>query len=122
MGGNGATFFRRSPTSLVVEQTTEILNHASVDELANRIEEMHDDISAFRTEYGVGSPEELAIDRANQTLSGDGSSREVDQETIREWQTTRRNLAFANAALSLSNAERIVDEDARSTGGGAKPE
>jgi len=33
----------------------------------------------------------------------------MDPETIQEWQTLRRNLAFANAALSVANAKRFVD-------------
>ncbi|MFA9418136.1 hypothetical protein [Natrinema sp. HArc-T2] len=37
--------------------------------------------------------------------------RDIDAETIQEWQTLRRNLAFANAALSIANAQRFVDGD-----------
>jgi len=122
MGENGATLFRRSPESLVVEQAADILDRVSVDQLTERVEEMREEITAYQAEYGVESPEELAVDRTNQALSGDASPNEVDEETLREWQTTRRNLAFANAALSVANAERFVDGDAHSRSGSAVPQ
>jgi hypothetical protein len=60
----------------------------------------------------------LTIEQANRTLSEPHSKEsEIDAETVREWQTTRRNLAFANAALSIANAQRFVDNDRHSTDG-----
>ena len=111
-GDHGGTYYRRSPESLVMEQATDILSHVSVDELATRIAAMRETISEFQTEYGVESPEELIVEQANQTLSGASENeRGIDPDTLQEWQTTRRNLAFANAALSIANAERFVDGD-----------
>lgn len=109
-GANGATLYRRSAESLVVEQAADILSEVSTEELLDRIGEMRDRIGEFRREYGVESPEELAVDRTNELL--DESARtggKADDDIIREWKTTRRNLAFANAALSIANAERFVD-------------
>lgn len=120
-GENGATLFRRSPESLVVEQAANILKQVPVDELTERVEAMREEITAFQAEFGVESPEELTVDRTNQLLSGDDGS-EMDQDTLREWQTTRRNLAFANAALSVANAERFVDGDSLAAGGSAVPQ
>ncbi len=95
-----------------MEQATDILSHVSVDELVTRIAAMRETISEFQTEYGVESPEELIVEQANQTLSGASENeRGIDPDTLQEWQTTRRNLAFANAALSIANAERFVDGD-----------
>lgn len=112
-GDHGGTYYRRSPESLVMEQATDILSHVSVDELVNRISAMRETISEFQTEYGVESPEELMVEQANQTLSeAPENEREIDSATLQEWQTTRRNLAFANAALSIANAERFVGGDA----------
>lgn len=112
-GEHGGTYYRRSPESLVVEQAADILDHVSVEELTDRITEMRQTLSSFQGTYGAESPEALAVDRSNDTL-GDGisDSEEIDPETLREWQTTRRNLAFANAALSIANAERFVDGEA----------
>lgn len=109
-GANGATLYRRSAESLVVEQAGDILSQVSTEDLRERIAEMREQLTDFQREYGVESPEELAIDRTNELLdeSEDGD-READDETIREWKTTRRNLAFANAALSIANARRFVE-------------
>ena len=100
----------------VVEQTADILDSVSTDELLSRISRMREQISEFRAEYGVESPEELLIERTNRTLSKAATDRELDTETIREWQTTRRNLAFANAALSIANAERFVGDESTPNG------
>jgi len=113
-GTNGATLYYRSAESLVVEQAAGILSEVSTEELLDRIAEMRDRIGEFQREYGVESPEELAIDQTNELL--DESARtggESDDETIREWKTTRRNLAFANAALSIANAEKFVDVESQ---------
>lgn len=117
-GDHGATTYRRSPESLVVEQAADILDSVSTEELTTRVAEMRDRLTEYRTEYGVESPEELAVERTNRTLSAsDSEGQDIDAETVQEWQTLRRNLAFANAALSIANAERFVDGDRRSTDG-----
>jgi len=115
-GEHGGTLYRRSPESLVVEQAADILNHVSTDELVTRIQEMRERLTEYQSEFGVDSPEALAVDQTNQTLAESGSPPdEIDPETIREWKTLRRNLAFANAALSIGHAEQFVDDDGRST-------
>jgi len=117
-GEHGGTVYRRSSESLVVEQAADILERVSTDELVTRIGEMRDQLNDYRAEYGVDAPEELRIEQANRTLADPGSDQsEIDAETIREWQTTRRNLAFATAALSIANAERFVDGDLSSADG-----
>jgi len=110
-GPNGATLYRRSAESLVVEQAADILSQVSTEELQEQISEMRDQIAAFRQEYGVESPAELTVDRTNELLTGSERVDEPDEQTIREWKTTRRNLAFANAALSIANAKKFVDTD-----------
>lgn len=110
-GEHGGTQYRRSGESLVVEQAADILDHVSTDELVTRISEMRETLDAYRAEYGVDSPEELLVDRTNRVLAeSESDPTDVDPEDLREWQSTRRNLAFANAALSIANAERFVDE------------
>lgn len=117
-GENGGTRYRRSPESLVVEQAADILDTVSTDELVDRVSEMRERVAGFQAEYGVESPGELAVSRANETLSGAASDREaIDPDAVREWQTTRRNLAFANAALSIANAERFVDGESGPSNG-----
>ncbi len=116
-GDHGGTYYRRSSESLVLEQATNILERVSTDELVARISEMRDRLREFQEEYGVESPEELTVKRANQTLSEPSGGDEIDSELIRDWQTTRRNLAFANAALSIANAEKFVDGQSSSSDG-----
>lgn len=117
-GESGGKHYRRSPESLVVEQAADILDHISVDELVSRVSEMREQLSDYQSEYGVESPEALAVSQTNQTLSdGTVEHEDLDADTIRDWQTTRRNLAFANAALSIANAERFVDESDSFEGG-----
>jgi len=117
-GENGGTRYRRSAESLVVEQAADILNHVSTDELAARIAEMRETVADFRAEHGVDSPEELAVEGVTRELSGsDHGDAELDPETLREWRTTRRNLAFATAALSIANAERFLDGESNSPDG-----
>jgi DNA-binding IscR family transcriptional regulator len=117
-GENRGRYYRRSPESLVVEQAADILAHVSTDELRGRVSEMRETISDFQAEYSVESPEELVVGRTNQTLAEAAEDHEeLDSDAIQEWQTTRRNLAFANAALSIANAERFVDGESRSPDG-----
>ncbi|MEF8826789.1 MAG: transcriptional regulator [Halapricum sp.] len=116
-GEHGGTTYRRSPESLVVEQAADIREHLSKETLLTRISEMRERISDFQAEYGVESPAELLVERTNQTLSEAATAHDdLDPETIREWQTTRRNLAFANAALSIANAEQFVGDESRPDG------
>lgn len=117
-GDHGATLYRRSSESLVVEQAAEILDRLSTDELVTRIQEMREQLAEYQSEFGVESPEELTVDRTNQALSAsesDPTHHEISPEMIRDWKTLRRNLAFANAALSIGTAEQFVDDDRRST-------
>jgi len=101
-GEQGGTLYRRSPESLVVEQAADILEHVSTDELVTRIQEMREQLTKYQSEFGVDSPEELAVNQTNKALSETESLQDqIDPETIREWKTLRRNLAFANAALSI---------------------
>jgi len=115
-GENGGTRYRRSRESIVVEQAADILARLSTEELVDRIEELRERIAGYRDEYGVDSPEELAVERTNRALAETPDADTIDPEDRREWQRTRRNLAFANAALSIANAERFVGGESGPTG------
>lgn len=112
-GAHDGTLYRRSPESLVVEQAADMLSEVSTEELREGISEMQDRLSEFRAEYGVESPEVFAVERTNELLGEGGEVEPPDEETIREWKTTRRNLAFANAALSIANAQKFVEPEAQ---------
>jgi DNA-binding IclR family transcriptional regulator len=114
--GGSERGYRRSPESLVIEQVADIRAELSRAELATRLAELREDVASFREEYGVESPEKLTA--VGGTGAQNTEDREgADPETIREWQRIRRNLAFASAALSVSTAERVVDDRGDSSDG-----
>ncbi|MFW5900473.1 MAG: winged helix-turn-helix domain-containing protein [Halodesulfurarchaeum sp.] len=94
------TLYRRSETGIVTEHAQSLLAELTPEEIASGITEMKTQIQEWRAEYDVDSPEEFA--------------RELDIEDadaghgalLREWQTTRRNLALAQATLAIAEASR----------------
>lgn len=92
-----ATLYRRTNESLVLEQARDMLNRVGSEELLTRITEMRGEIRTYREEHGVDSPEDAVL------LDAD-----TDRATLREWETTRRNLAFAKVALALAEADTAV--------------
>ncbi|SDF97414.1 DUF7342 family protein [Halorientalis regularis] len=118
----GGTLYQRSAESLVVEQAADILSEVSTDDLRERVADMRETVREYQNEFGVESPEELSVAATNDVLSGTGTESEtIDEETLREWQTTRRNLAFANAALSIANAQKFVTDDTQPSSGSVSP-
>lgn len=97
-GKRGATLYKRSEKSLILEQATNILSEVSVSDLTSNVQEMRAEIEGFREEFDAESPEEVVAD----------DSVTIDSEVLQRWQTLRRNLAFAKTALTLAEAERTV--------------
>lgn len=94
------TLYRRSETAIVTEHAQRLLDERTTEEIASGVAEMKERIRSWREEYGVESPEEFArrVDTAD-----------IDTEQGRlltEWQTTRRNLELAQAALAIGEATR----------------
>jgi len=58
--------------------------------------------SEFRETYGVKSPVDLVIELE----PGDEGWSDVDQ-----WQSTRRNLAIAKAAIQVDEAHRLAEAE-----------
>lgn len=80
--GDGERVYHRSPQSVVVEQATDIIDETSVNELTTRVSKMRERVEELEN-------------------TGSESADELDR--------TRRNLAFANAALAIARAERVID-------------
>lgn len=110
-GKHGATLYKRSGESLIVERANRLRSEYSAEELAARITELQDKIRDYRSTYDVDSPEELAVTLGSEVLDGDEPDTQTDERVVTEWQTTRRNLAFANAALSIAEAARHITGD-----------
>lgn len=94
------TLYRRSETAIVTEHAQALLDERTPEEIASGIAEMKSTIQEWREEYGVESPEEFA-----RTLDVADADREHGT-ILAEWQTTRRNLALAQAALAIGEASR----------------
>ncbi|QLG29524.1 winged helix-turn-helix transcriptional regulator [Halorarum halophilum] len=94
------TRYRRSETAIVTEHAQSLLAERTPEEIASRIAEMKAALQEWREEYGVESPEEFAREL-------DVADADSDHGTVlTEWQTTRRNVALAQAALAIGEATR----------------
>ena len=89
---------RRSETAIVTEHAQSLLAERTPEEIAAGIAEMKEQIHEWREEYGVDSPEEFARELAVDDADNDHGA------LLTEWQTTRRNLALAQAALAIGEA------------------
>ena len=103
-GTHGATNYQRSSASLITERATRLLSERSVEELATRVAELQEEIYEYRETYGVDSPEELAVRLGSEAIDNTDHDTRVDRSVVTEWQTTRRNIAFTTAAVSIGKA------------------
>lgn len=94
------TRYRRSETSVVTEHAQSLLAERTTEEIASGIADMKTKIREWREEHGVDSPEEFARELDVNDADGDQGA------LLTEWQTTRRNLALAQAALAIGEARR----------------
>lgn len=92
------TRYRRSKTAIVTEHAQSLLAERTPEEIAAGIADMKATIQAWREEYDVESPEEFA--RELDVADADDEHGAL----LAEWQTTRRNLALAQAALAIGEA------------------
>jgi len=92
--------YRRSETGIVTEHAQSLLAERTPEEIASGIAEMKTQIQEWRDEHGVDSPEELARELDIEDADSDHGT------LLREWQTTRRNLALAQATLAIAEATR----------------
>jgi len=92
--------YRRSETGIVTEHAQSLLAERTPEEIASGVAEMKTQIQEWRDEYGVDSPEELARELDIEDADSDSGG------LLRDWQTTRRNLALAQATLAIGEASR----------------
>lgn len=95
-----ATTYRRDETAVVTRRIEELRESTSREELLDGIRRMKEEVAGYREQYGVESPEELA------RLLDDGEDGWTD---LGEWRATRKNLAIAQAALSVDEAHRLAE-------------
>ena len=93
------TWYKRAPRSVVLERAQQILDSVDVETLSARITELRETVREFENQTGAESPRAAAIADA-----------EVDAAAMTEWQTARRNLKLARAALALADATEAVED------------
>ena len=96
------TLYKRNQGRLVDRRIEELRTTCSHQELVEAIQEMKESIAEFRETYDVESPEDLVIELE----PGDEGWSDVEQ-----WQSTRRSLAIAKAALYVDEAHRLAEAD-----------
>ncbi|MFC7060085.1 DUF7342 family protein [Halovenus salina] len=94
------TLYCRSETGIVTEHAQSLLAERTPEEIASGIADLKAQIQDWRDKYGVNSPEELARELNIEDADSDYGA------LLREWQTTRRNLALAQATLAIAEASR----------------
>ena len=98
--GERGTWYRRAPRSVVLERARQILDSVDVETLSARVTELRDAVRAFEERTGAESPRAATVADAD-----------LDAAAITEWQTARRNLKLARAALALADATEAVEKD-----------
>ena len=95
-----ATLYKRNQGQVVDNRIEELRTTCSHQELVAGIEEMTQSIQEYRETYDVESPEDLVIELE----PGDDGWSDVGK-----WQSTRRNLAIAKAAIQVDEAHRLAE-------------
>lgn len=94
------TKYKRNEGRIVNDQIEELRTTHTHQELVAGIREMSEKIQDLRDTYGVDSPEDLAIEL---------EPRDEGWGDVGRWQSTRKNLALAKAALQVDEAHRLVE-------------
>ena len=94
------TWYRRAPRSVVLERARQLLDTVDTETLSTRVAELRESLRALEDETGAESPEAAAI-----------ADTGIDAGLITQWQTTRRNLKLARAALALADATEAIEDD-----------
>jgi hypothetical protein len=97
------TWYRRSPRSIVLERAQRLLDSVDIETLSARVTELRETVRGFEEQTGVESPRAAVVADAG-----------LNAEATTEWQTARRNLKLARAALALADATDAVEGDSGS--------
>jgi len=93
------TWYKRAPRSVVLERAQQILDSVDLETLSARVTKLRETVREFEEQTGAESPRAAAIADA-----------ELDTAAMTEWQTARRNLKLARAALALADATEAVED------------
>jgi DNA-binding transcriptional ArsR family regulator len=93
------TWYKRAPRSVVLERAQQLLNSVDVETLSARVTDLRETVREFEAQTDVESPRAAAV-----------ADTDLDPAALTEWQTTRRNLKLARAALALADATDAIAE------------
>ncbi len=96
------TLYKRNQGRVVDNRIEELRMTCSQQELIDGIQEMKETIQEFRETYDIESPEDLAIEL---------EPGENGWDVVGQWQSTRRNLAIAKAAIQVDEAHRLAEAE-----------
>ena len=96
------TLYKRNQGRDVDDRIEELRMTCSQQELVDGIQEMKETIQEFRETYDIESPEDLAIEL---------EPGEKGWDVVGQWQSTRRNLAIAKAAIQVDEAHRLAEAE-----------
>jgi len=95
------TRYVRDETHVIMDRVRTLQANHTREELVEGVSDMKAEIAAYRDEYSVESPDELAIEL-------DGTDTEAWHD-VSEWLTTERNLALAETALAFKKSRDILE-------------
>jgi len=87
------------PGSVVLERAQQMLDSVDIETLSARVTELRGTVREFEEQAGAESPRAAAV-----------AETELDAAAMTEWQTARRNLKMARAALALADATEAVED------------
>lgn len=94
------TRYSRNEEYHILQRIRQLQRDHTRTELLAGIRGMKEQLQSYRKQYNVESPEELALD----IEAGD-----EPWNVLSEWESTRRNLALAQTALSYGQARNIIE-------------
>jgi DNA-binding transcriptional ArsR family regulator len=97
--GQGA-LYKRNDQMYIYQQVVQLREEYDEAELVEQLQTLKQTVSDIRSKHGVESPAELAQELDPGDTDGWG-----DHTT---WQTAQKNLYLTKAAISFSDAEKVV--------------
>lgn len=94
------TLYKRNDQMYIYKQVVELQEAYDEDELVTKLQDLKETVNSLRSKYNVESPTELA-----QELDPDDTDGWEDHTT---WQTAQKNLYLAKAAISFSDARKVI--------------
>lgn len=93
------TRYRPDPVTQYLDQVRDLIENHSKAELTAELAAIHDDIDAWKEEYGVSSPDELRASVGDEDLSPE--ERERRMRDAEDWEYYRERVGVVQQAIDL---------------------